>query len=74
MHPNSSGTHMSTLGRRHPRQVAVVRVGIGIWLLALTVALSAAGHGGWWEGFLVATALLHFGLAYRLVRVAPTRR
>jgi membrane protease YdiL (CAAX protease family) len=70
MQSNPPITRMSTLGQRHPRQVAIVRVGVGIWLLVLTAILYGAGHGGWWEGLLVATALLHFGLAYRLVRIA----
>jgi hypothetical protein len=52
--------------RWHPQLVARVRVGVGIWLLILTGTLHASGVGGWWEGLLVATAALHFYLAYRL--------
>jgi hypothetical protein len=50
----------------HPQLVARVRIGVGIWLLILTAILYRAGHGGWWESLLVATAALHFSLAYRL--------
>jgi hypothetical protein len=59
-----------TLGHRYPRQVAGVRVAIGVWLLVVTAALYGSGHGGEWVWLLAATAMLHFGLAYRLVRMA----
>ncbi len=65
------------LGSRHPQQVARLRVGVGIWLLFLTAALYASGHGSWWGWLLAVTAVLHFGLAYRLFRIArkaPDRR
>jgi fatty acid desaturase len=52
------------------RQTAYVRVGVGIWLLLLSAILYRAGVGGPWEWPLVAVAVLHFGLAYRLFRVA----
>ncbi|HTX08312.1 MAG TPA: hypothetical protein VME22_06850 [Solirubrobacteraceae bacterium] len=52
------------------QQIARVRVGVGIWLLLLTAILYSAGVGGPWELLLVAIAVLHFGLAYRLLRVA----
>ena len=52
------------------RQVAWVRVGVGIWLLVLTAILYRAGVGGPWELLLVGAAALHFGLAYRLFRIA----
>jgi hypothetical protein len=52
----------------HPQFVARLRVAVGIWLLILTAILYGAGHGGWWQGLLVAIALLHFYLAYRLRR------
>jgi hypothetical protein len=57
-----------TLGDRYPRQVALLRVAVGIWLLFLTVVLHRSGHGGQWAWLLAATAALHFGLAYRLLR------
>jgi hypothetical protein len=58
----------------HPQLVARVRVGVGIWLLTLTAVLYGSGHGGWWEGLLVATAALHFYLAFRLRRASNARR
>ena len=58
------------LGSRYPGQVARVRVGVGIWLLFLTAILYRSGHGGQWGWLLVVGAALHFGLAYRLFRIA----
>jgi fatty acid desaturase len=52
------------------RQIALVRVGVGIWLLLLSAILYSAGVGGVWEWLLVGFAALHFGLAYRLLRIA----
>jgi 4-hydroxybenzoate polyprenyltransferase len=52
------------------RQIARVRVGVGIWLLLLTAILYSAGIGGVWEWLLVGIAGLHFWLAYRLFRIA----
>jgi len=66
-----------TLGSRYPRQVARVRIGIGIYLLFLMAILYNTGHGGEWAWLLAVTAGLHFGLAYRLFRIAkrePSRR
>jgi hypothetical protein len=65
------------LGSRYPQQVARLRVGIGVWLLFLTAALYASGQGGTWGWLLAVTAVLHFGLAYRLFRIVrkdPDRR
>jgi hypothetical protein len=59
-----------TLGNRHPRPVAYIRVACGVWLVFLTVALYGSGHGGQWAWLLAVTAVLHFGLAYRLFRIA----
>jgi membrane protease YdiL (CAAX protease family) len=58
------------LGSRYPQQVAWVRVAVGIWLLLLTAILYTSGHGGQWAWLLAAVAALHFGLAYRLFRIA----
>jgi pimeloyl-ACP methyl ester carboxylesterase len=58
------------LGYRYARQIARVRVGIGIWLLFLTGVLYGSGHGGRWGWLLVVGAALHFALAYRLSRIA----
>jgi hypothetical protein len=65
------------LGSRYPRQVARVRIGVGIWLLFVAAMLYSQGYAGQWGWLLVATAALHFVLAYRLFRIArtdPTRR
>jgi hypothetical protein len=67
---NESLKRVFQLGSRYPRQVAWLRVGIGIYLLCLTAGLSAAGHLGQWAWLLIATAVLHFGLAYRVFRIA----
>jgi hypothetical protein len=61
---------VTQLGSRYPQQVAWVRVGVGIWLLLLTAILYSSGHGGQWAWLLAVTAALHFGFAYRLVRIA----
>ena len=55
--------------RRHPRQVALLRIVIGIWLLGLTTFLCASGR--WWGLLLAPFVALHFYLAYRLLRGAP---
>ncbi|HEX4034344.1 MAG TPA: hypothetical protein VHX66_07865 [Solirubrobacteraceae bacterium] len=62
--------HILQLGSRHPLQVAWVRVGVGIWLLCLTAILYGSGHGGQWGWLLVVGSAVHFGLAYRLFRIA----
>ena len=65
------------LGSRYPKQVARLRIGVGIWLLFLTAILYGSGHGGQWAWLLVLGAALHFCLAYRLFRIArqdPNRR
>lgn len=54
----------------YPRQVACVRIGVGIWLLVLTAILYGSGHGGQWAWLLVVGAALHFYVAYRLFRAA----
>jgi len=58
------------LGAKYPRQVALVRIVIGIWLLVLTAILYRSGHVGQWAWLLTAVAIVHFALAYRLFRVA----
>jgi hypothetical protein len=77
MHGFQSIKRVFQLGSRYPQQVACLRVGIGIWLLILTVGLYGSGHGGQWGWLLPVTAVLHFALAYRLFRIAkrhPDRR
>jgi hypothetical protein len=63
----------------HPRQVAGIRVGVGILLLAVMSFLYGSGHGSPWALLLAAVAALHFYLAYSRLRNAgagtskPTR-
>jgi membrane protease YdiL (CAAX protease family) len=71
--PAGSIKRVFQLGSRYPQQVARVRVGVGIWLLFLTALLYGSGHGGQWGWLLAVTAALHFGLAYRLFRIARKR-
>jgi hypothetical protein len=61
------------LGSRNPKQVARVRIGVGVWLLFLTAVLYGSGRAAGWEWLLVAVAALHFGRAYRLFRIAARR-
>jgi hypothetical protein len=70
MDGNQPVRRVFNLGYRHPKQVAWVRVGVGIWLLVLTAVLYGSGNGGWWGWLLAVAAALHFGLAYRLFRIA----
>ncbi len=60
-------------GYRHPLLVARVRIGVGAWLLILTVILYGYGQGGWWGLLLVSAAALHFYLAYRVPRAISAR-
>lgn len=55
---------------RNPRFVVRVRMGVGVWLLAL--AAIALSDGYWWGALLVAPAALHFYLAYRLMHRVQT--
>jgi hypothetical protein len=59
-----------TLGNRYPRQIALLRVAIGVWLTVLTVIFYNSGHGGGWAWLLLVLAGVHFVLALRLVRIA----
>ena len=56
--------------RRHPRLIARVRIGVGVWLLVLAAIL--CGYGYWWRVLLLAPAALHFYLAYRLLHGVQT--
>jgi uncharacterized membrane protein SirB2 len=58
------------IGSRYPRQVAVLRIVIGVWLLFVTAVLYRSGHGGWWAWLLTVIAIVHFALAVRLFRAA----
>jgi hypothetical protein len=61
------------LGSRHPRKVALLRIGIGVYLLALTAALVAAGVGDGWAWVTGGFAVVHFVLAHRLLGIAKRR-
>ena len=58
---------------RHPLLIARVRIGVGVWLLILTVVLYGYGQSGWWGLLLVPAAALHFYLAYRVPRAISAR-
>jgi len=47
----------------HPRAIARVRFGVGIWLVALAAYLCYSGS--WWGMLFLAPAALHFYLGYR---------
>jgi hypothetical protein len=72
MDSKQSITRVRRLGPRYPKQVAQLRVGIGIWLCVLAAIFYSQGDAGQWPSLLVATAGLHFVLAYRLFRIART--
>ncbi len=55
-------TRIFGVGPRHPREFAFLRIGVGVFLLALTAVLAAAGVGGWpWVTGVF--AVIHFILA-----------
>ncbi len=60
----STGMLASPYSRHHPRTVAVVRVAVAVWLLALAGFFSSRGY--YWGLALVAPAALHLWLASRL--------
>jgi hypothetical protein len=70
MNGNQSREHVFQLRSWSHQQIARVRMGVGLWLVLLTAILYRAGVGGPWELLLIAIAALHFGLAYRLFRIA----
>ncbi len=70
MNGNHSRNHVFQLRSWSHQQIAYLRVGVGVWLLLLTAIVYRAGVGGPWELLLVGAAALHFGLAYRLFRIA----
>jgi uncharacterized membrane protein YccC len=58
------------LGAMPPKQVARVRVGVGIVLLAVMGFLYVSGHYSQWAWLLAAGAALHFYLAFYRLRHA----
>jgi hypothetical protein len=63
-------TRICTVASRHPhpRQVARLRIGIGIWLLFLMGVLYITGHGGQWAWLLALGTAVHWVWAYLLFR------
>jgi hypothetical protein len=62
-----------TVASRHPRQIARLRVAIGIWLLFLMTVLYNTGHGGHWAWLLAVGTAVHWVWAYFLFRIARRR-
>jgi hypothetical protein len=61
---------INRLGAKHPRQVAWLRIAIGVWLLCLMAVLYSTGHGGQWAWLLAVGTAVHFAYACRLFRFA----
>jgi len=61
---------INRLGATYPRQVAWLRIAIGLWLVCLMAILYASGHGGHWAWLLAVGTVVHFAYAYRLFRFA----
>jgi hypothetical protein len=55
---------LRSYGLSNPRVVVRVRLGVGVWLLALGAFLCFSGS--WWGLLFLAPVALHFYLAYRL--------
>jgi hypothetical protein len=70
VHNSHFTKRVNRLGATHPRQVAWLRIVIGIWLLCLMAVLYGSGHGGEWAWLLAVGTALHFGYAYRLFHFA----
>jgi fatty acid desaturase len=70
MNANQPSQHVFQPQSFSRQQIARVRVCVGIWLLLLTAILYGAGVGGQWAWLLVVIVAVHFGLAYRLFRIA----
>jgi|HubBroStandDraft_1064217.scaffolds.fasta_scaffold2191716_1 hypothetical protein len=73
MSDHQSSRRIFGLGSRHPRKIAFLRIGIGIYLLVLTAVLIATGVGGPWAWVAGGFAAVHFALAYRLLRIVRPR-
>lgn len=72
MNGHQSHERVIQLAVRYPLRVALLRVGIGIWLLVLTGIFYGSSYGRPWAWLLATVAVVHFGLAYRLIRIART--
>jgi hypothetical protein len=64
---------ISAVASRHPRPIARLRVGIGIWLLFLMTVLYSTGHGGHWAWLLALGTAVHWVWASFLFRNARRR-
>jgi hypothetical protein len=73
MNDDSLMRSVTPYSRQHPRLIARVRVGVGVWLLILTGILCGYGRSDWLAALLVPIAGLHFYLAYRVPRAIATR-
>jgi hypothetical protein len=62
-----------TVGSRHPRQIARVRIVIGTWLLFLMTVLYSTGHGGHWAWLLGLGTAVHWVWACFLFRIDRRR-
>ena len=52
-------------GLKRPLIVACLRIAVGVWLLIATAMVLIRGLSGGWAALLLATAAVHFYLAYR---------
>jgi hypothetical protein len=68
-----STKRIGTIASRHPRQIALLRVAIGIWLLVLMAILYSTGHGGQWAWLLAVGTAVHWVWAYVLFQNARRR-
>jgi hypothetical protein len=73
MTAHQSTKRIRTVASRHPRQIARLRVGIGIWLLFLMTVLYSTGHGGHWAWLLALGTAVHWVWAVVLFRVDRRR-
>jgi hypothetical protein len=68
-----SSKRIATVASRHPRQIACLRVVIGIWLLVVMTTLYSTGHGGHWAWLLAVGTAVHWVWAGFLFRIAHRR-
>jgi hypothetical protein len=70
MSDHQSSRRIFGFGSRHPQKVGFLRIAIGVYLLVLTAVLVAGGVGDPWAWVTGSFAVVHFALAYRLLRIA----
>lgn len=71
--PALRGPVESARPSRHPRPIARLRIGIGIWLLFPMTMLYSIGHGGQWAWLLAVGTAVHWTWTYNLFRIAHRR-